>query len=171
MQNSFAETQCLTAESQPNFAHAITVQLVCHVKIIVAIALLEFGREQKLNFKEFQLWWKIVSEMGSRIPQTLTAHCEELSLINILLAWQEYPVATHSFFYNNSFPLSTMGNHALWCSQQDINRYHFIVPILNKHEPGIWQFNYIPRYDLIFTQQTCGKQLKTHGCVLRSGGY
>ena len=50
--------------SQQHLAHATTAQLSCHVPNIVAITLLVFGWEQNEISITFEMWWKIVSEMG-----------------------------------------------------------------------------------------------------------
>ena len=51
---------------QQNLTHATTAKLSCHVPNIVAITVLAFGWEQNEISITFELWWKIVSEMGPR---------------------------------------------------------------------------------------------------------
>ena len=79
--------QLLMITSQQNLAHATTAQLSCHVPNIVAITLLVFGWEQNEISITFELWWKIVSEMGPwsvmiQIMALLTVWCYGINRAN-----------------------------------------------------------------------------------------
>ena len=74
--------------SQQTFAHAMTAVLSCHVQNFVVIGSSKVEREQNKISVKFELWWKIISEMG------VWLYCYEPLQLTFLIAY--VPVAPYT---------------------------------------------------------------------------